>query len=140
MKTLPLSFYNKDTLILAKELLGKIVCVEHNGDVLSGIIVETEADLWDVLLHKCCKCKERNRRKIVKNDRLLAGPGCLTMGLGIDFKQNNQSLRSKLIAIKEDDFIIREKDNVQTTRIGITQAVDLPYRFYIKSNKHVSKW
>ena len=29
---------------------------------------------------------------------------------------------------------------VQTTRIGISQAKDIPWRWYLKSSRNVSKW
>lgn len=36
-------FYNRDSLIVAEKLLGKILVSEVNGEVLAGKIVETEA-------------------------------------------------------------------------------------------------
>lgn len=36
-------FYNRNTLEVAKDLLGKKLCRKINGEILSGIIVETEA-------------------------------------------------------------------------------------------------
>lgn len=36
-------FYARDTLIVAKELLGNILCRKVDGCVLKGVIVETEA-------------------------------------------------------------------------------------------------
>ena len=44
---LPISFYNQDTISLAKSLLGKILVREIDGAVLSGRIVKTEAYLHD---------------------------------------------------------------------------------------------
>jgi len=41
---LPLSYYlNQDVIFLAKDLLGKVLFTEINGDLTAGIIVETEA-------------------------------------------------------------------------------------------------
>jgi len=39
----------------------------------------------------------------------------------------------------ESGLIIKDKDIIQTTRIGISKAADLRRRFYIKNNKWVSK-
>ncbi|MBL0144985.1 MAG: DNA-3-methyladenine glycosylase [Chitinophagaceae bacterium] len=44
MKKLPISFYNReDVVLIAKELLGKILVTKFNNTITSGIIVETEA-------------------------------------------------------------------------------------------------
>ncbi|MEO9146316.1 MAG: DNA-3-methyladenine glycosylase [Ginsengibacter sp.] len=44
MKKIPLSFYNrKDVVTIARELLGKIIVTNVNGQITSGRIVETEA-------------------------------------------------------------------------------------------------
>lgn len=44
MRTLPLSFYERDDVVrIAKELLGKVLCTNVDGSVTKGIIVETEA-------------------------------------------------------------------------------------------------
>jgi DNA-3-methyladenine glycosylase len=42
---LPLKFYQRDTRLVAKDLLGKRLVRIHNGTRLAGIIVETEAYL-----------------------------------------------------------------------------------------------
>lgn len=43
MKTLPRSFYARNTLKVAKELLGKTLVRKSGGKIMSGIISETEA-------------------------------------------------------------------------------------------------
>lgn len=40
---LPRSFYERDTILVAQELLGKILVRTWQGQILSGIITETEA-------------------------------------------------------------------------------------------------
>ena len=46
MKKIPLSFYDrKDAVIIARELLGKIIVTNFSGQITSGKIVETEAYL-----------------------------------------------------------------------------------------------
>jgi DNA-3-methyladenine glycosylase len=43
MTILEQSFYARDTVTVARELIGKILIREFNGEMLSGIITETEA-------------------------------------------------------------------------------------------------
>lgn len=43
MKRIPRKFYNQDTLTIAKELLGKFLVHNCNGEKIIGKIVETEA-------------------------------------------------------------------------------------------------
>lgn len=65
------------------------------------------------------------------------GPGKLVISLGISrVRDNGSSLTTGSIFIRPawHDF-----EMVTTTRIGITQGVELPYRYYIKGNRFVSK-
>ncbi len=69
---------------------------------------------------------------------LCNGPGKLTIALGISRQRdNNSSLINDAIYIR--DPVQTDFDMVTTTRIGLTQGVDLPYRYYIKDNPFVSK-
>ncbi|WP_428659239.1 DNA-3-methyladenine glycosylase [Runella sp.] len=70
---------------------------------------------------------------------LCNGPAKLVQAMGITLAgHNGTSLLDDaslfIIPPKHTDFEV-----VTTTRIGITQGADLPYRFYIKGNRFVSK-
>lgn len=69
---------------------------------------------------------------------LCNGPAKLTIAMGIDRGiHNGASLVSSALYIRGP--VLHDFDRVTTTRIGISQGVDLPYRYYIKSNRFVSK-
>lgn len=62
MKCLPRSFYERDTVDVAKDLLGKILVREINGQILTGIIIETEAyKFGDPACHASKNKTERNK-------------------------------------------------------------------------------
>ena len=53
MPKLPLSFYQKeDVVVVAKQLLGKLLFTNINGKLTGGIITETEA--YDGVVDKAC--------------------------------------------------------------------------------------
>ncbi|MBD2700816.1 DNA-3-methyladenine glycosylase [Spirosoma sp. BT702] len=69
---------------------------------------------------------------------LCNGPGKLTIAMGIRRDRDNGiSLTSGNLLIRGP--VLHDFDMVTTTRIGITQGVDLPYRYYVKDNRYVSK-
>ena len=63
MSIIPRSFYARDTVEVAQDLLGKILVRKINGHTLSGIIVETEAYRYkdDVASHSFGGMTERNK-------------------------------------------------------------------------------
>ncbi len=68
------------------------------------------------------------------------GPGKLCASLGITGEDDGSSLtdpdgRIRLI----DDGVAPPTDPLVTTRVGISRAVDLPWRFAIRDNRWVSK-
>ncbi len=72
---------------------------------------------------------------------LTAGPGAMSQALGIYTSHTGISLLGPDIFI-EKGIKIADKDIIATTRIGVAYAKEdalLPYRFYIKGNKFVSK-
>ncbi|MBO0948936.1 DNA-3-methyladenine glycosylase [Fibrella forsythiae] len=69
---------------------------------------------------------------------LCNGPGKLVISLGISrTEQNFSSLVTGSVFIRPP--VLKDFEMVTTTRIGITQGVDLPYRYYVKGNRYVSK-
>jgi DNA-3-methyladenine glycosylase len=79
------------------------------------------------------------RRGRPRLEDLCSGPGKLTQALGIELSENDTSLRDGPIAIgarpeEMDDPVI-----VHGTRIGITRAVELPWRFCLAGSRHISK-
>lgn len=69
---------------------------------------------------------------------LCNGPGKLVIALGISRHAHNfSSLTSGPIFIRGP--VLHDFDMVTTTRIGITQGVELPYRYYVQNNRYVSR-
>ncbi len=77
-------------------------------------------------------------RKTDKTYNLCSGPGKICMAMGITGEHNGLKLCSGAIRIvshrKYDDCEI-----VAAERIGISQASDYPWRFYVADSKYISK-
>lgn len=69
---------------------------------------------------------------------LTNGPAKLCQALVIDKQLNGHDLQQSPLRLILKS-VIDQTDIVQTTRIGISEAKDIPWRFYIKNNKFVSK-
>lgn len=72
---------------------------------------------------------------------LTAGPGAMSVALGIHTAHTGISLLGSEIYIEEGSKVT-EKQIVAATRVGVAYAMDdalRPYRFYLKDNKYVSK-
>lgn len=72
IKKIPLSFYDRtDVILIAKELLGKIVVTQIDGKRTSGRIVETEA--YVAVVDKASH--SFGGRRTPKNEHMYDGPG-----------------------------------------------------------------
>jgi DNA-3-methyladenine glycosylase len=79
----------------------------------------------------------RERRRVRSDLDLCSGPGKLTEALGIDLGDNERDL-------SRDPFLIlpprgERPEIVAGPRVGITKAVDLPWRFCAAGNRNVSR-
>jgi DNA-3-methyladenine glycosylase len=69
---------------------------------------------------------------------LCSGPGKLTQALGIWLSENGGDLRTGPITIGPRADGWSEPAVIVGTRVGITKAVELPWRFCVAGNRHVS--
>jgi len=73
---------------------------------------------------------------------ITAGPGSVAKALGIDRKLNAISLESDQLWIEDRGLRYTDDQIAEVPRIGVAYAQEdalLPYRFYVKGNKYVSK-
>jgi DNA-3-methyladenine glycosylase len=77
----------------------------------------------------------RNGRKGIE---LTNGPAKFCQAFGINKSWNGHDLYNPPLVLSFTEPL-KQEDIVQTTRIGISQAKDVPWRFYIKNNPYVSK-
>lgn len=195
---LPLSYYlNQDVLFLAKDLLGKVLFTDIDGEITAGIIVETEAYFGEIdKASHAYGGKRTNRTETLYNQgglsyvylcygihhlfnivtsgenephgiliravepfigkeimelrrnmpftkaAISSGPGSLSKALGIDAAFNKKDLTGEEIWI-EDHHIRYSSDKIaEVPRVGVAYAQEhalLPWRFFVKGNKYVSK-
>jgi DNA-3-methyladenine glycosylase len=190
------TFYEQDTITVAKKLLGCYLVHLGGEETMLGRIVETEAYLvHDPAAHSFVGKTKRNsvlfgpvghayvyfiygmhycfnvvtgqegageavliraleplrgiavmqqRRRTEKLTLLCNGPARLAEALAITLAFNGSSLVDGPLQMWSADSlapspIIRNVDIVQTTRIGIAKARELPLRFYLKGNRWISR-
>ena len=78
----------------------------------------------------------RRRRSLHDERRLCSGPGKLCEALGITFEDSELPLDKPPIALHAR---VGKADIVTDIRIGITKAIDLPWRYGLNGSKFVSK-
>lgn len=195
---LPLSYYsNQDVLFLARDLLGKVLFTEIDGETTAGIIVETEAyfgvkdkashayggrrtDRTETLyshggvsyVYLCYgihhlfnvvtsvedephavlvravepligkEIMEFRRNMPASKPSISAGPGSAAKALGIDRSFNRKKLTENEIWIEDHGIVYQPDEIISGPRIGVAYAEEdalLPWRFFVKGNKYVSK-
>jgi DNA-3-methyladenine glycosylase len=81
----------------------------------------------------------RERRGPVPDGELCSGPGKLTQALAIELDRNGGDLASGPVTIAGRPADWQEVDLVAGPRIGITKAVELPWRFCARGHRGVSR-
>ncbi len=86
----------------------------------------------------------QKRRKTEKIPLLCNGPAKLTQALGLSLSLNGGPLFDGPLQIWSADSLpsfplIERNDIVETTRIGINKAKELPLRFYVRESRYVSQ-
>lgn len=192
MAPLPLEFYDRPVVEVARELIG--CTVEHRG--VAGVIVETEAYHESepachayvgltartqllfgpparayvylsygihALFNAVCEHegigaavliralapvrgiermrarRERAGQRPLPERELCSGPGKLTQALGISLSDNGADLRRGEITIAARGAAWSAPRIVAGTRIGITKAAELPWRFSAAGDPNVSR-
>ena len=78
----------------------------------------------------------RRRRGLQEDRALCSGPGKLCQALGITIKHSEQPLDAPPFALHAR---IGKPEIVAGVRIGITKAIDLPWRYGLKGSRFLSK-
>ena len=81
----------------------------------------------------------RARRGLERVEALCSGPGKLTQALGIELGQDGVDLAAGPITISEPSPGWREPEVDAGTRIGLTKAAELPWRFYARGSRFLSR-
>ncbi len=79
----------------------------------------------------------RERRGPVPETRLCAGPGCLCRAFGIGMEHNGADLQSGPLRLFAGDGVPLEV--AATPRIGISRAVERPWRFVARGSPYLSR-
>jgi DNA-3-methyladenine glycosylase len=73
---------------------------------------------------------------------LTSGPGSVAKALGISRAINGISLQSDILWLEDNGLSFSDAEVAAVPRVGVDYAGEdalLPYRFYVKGNKYVSK-
>jgi DNA-3-methyladenine glycosylase len=115
------------------EMLNVVTSTEGHAQAILIRAIEP-TDGLDIILH-------RRKMKNMKPN-ITAGPGSVAKALGIDRNLNGISLQSDTLWIEDKGLAFTDEQIALVPRIGVAYAGQdalLPYRFYVKGNKFVSK-
>lgn len=119
-----------------------VICGEK--DIAEGVLIrglEPLEGLEEMSFNRFKKSYKELTKTQIKN--LTNGPSKLCIAMNINKNNNTKELiKENSLYIEDHNIEILSSNIVETTRIGIDyaeEAVDFPWRFYIKDNPFVSK-
>ncbi len=142
MKTIPRSFYARDTVTVARDLLGKTLIREINGKIISGMIVETEAYKYkeDPASHAFGGKTDRNKAMFEKvgNAYVYFTYGmhyCVNAVARDSDAESGAVLIRSLVPIKGIEFMIKQRKTNQISNLAngpakLTQALKITKEQY----------
>jgi DNA-3-methyladenine glycosylase len=102
----------------------------------AGVLIRALEPIAGLALMRARRARAGAREQ---SDReLCSGPGKLTQALGIELGENGTSLSRGPVRICQRSAAWREPVVLSSTRIGITRAIELPWRFSVAGNHNVS--
>ena len=113
------------------------VC-EHEG-VGAAVLIRALDPLDGIELMRARRRPPFDERAPISDHDLCSGPGKLTQALGITLGENDTSLASGPVRIVPPPRDRPEPVVVEGTRVGITRAVDLRWRFCAAGSRYVSR-
>jgi DNA-3-methyladenine glycosylase len=81
----------------------------------------------------------RARRGLERLESLCSGPGKLTQALGIELGQDGVDLTQGPITISEPMPGSGDPELIAGPRIGLTKAIELPWRFCVRGSRFLSR-
>lgn len=97
----------------------------------AAVLIRALHPLWGLELMRA--------RRAVSDRELCSGPGKLTQALGISLAENGTSLSGGPVRIGPRPPEWLHPVTVEGTRVGISKAVELPWRFCLAGSRHVSR-
>ncbi len=128
--------------IYVYQIYGMYFCVNistNQKDVGEAVLIRALEPTEGIdLMTKRRLEKSKSEKMGLKN--LCSGPSKLVQAMGIHKGMNDWHILKSDLKIAFPPTQIPDNEIITTTRIGITQGAELPYRFYVKGNKFVSKF
>lgn len=133
--------FGKAGTIYVYQIYGMHFCVNistNQTDIGEAVLIRALEPTEGLELMEERRLKHSKLNQMKPKD-LCSGPAKLVQAMGIHKHMNDWHILDSDLKIMSPKIQMIENEIITTTRIGITQGADLPYRFYIKGNKFVSK-